>query len=680
VSMRDRTAVGDALAKGGLPSLIVAALLCTSPARSQQTAEELRNLSVAGLMSMEVTSASKKEQKISRVATAIFVITQQDIRDSGATNIPDMLRMVPGLDVAQINANTWAVSARGFNHQFSDKLLVLIDGRAVYTPLFGGVYWDTQDVPLEDIDRIEVIRGPGATVWGANAVNGVINIITKKAGDTQGSLVTGGGGTQEQAFGTVQYGGKFKGLTSYRAFVKYLDRNHFPDLNGQNAMDGWHLLHSGVRTDTTLSKSDSVTVQGDIYSGSEGAIIGHIASIDPPVNVNVQRVAELSGGNVLGRWDHNFSSRSDTTLQLYFDRYTRSGPESHEVRNTFDLDFQHHLALGTRQDLIWGAGYRRSADRTVGTIDQGWIPPDRTLQLFSMFVQDEITLRPDRLFLTVGTKVEHNDFNGFEIEPSARVAWTPTARHTFWAAVSDAARTPSRVDANGEFPLAAFPGTGGTPAELILFGNPHEKSDYLLATEAGYRVQPSARVSVDLSLFYNRYRDLRSTEPHAVFFDAGPVPHLEIPLVYDNKLHGTTHGIEFATKLKVTNYWTLSPGYALLQMHLHTDATSQDTTNVADIQGSNPRHQAQLRSHIELGRGLAWDASAYFVASLPAQQLPSYTRLDTQLRWLVGERTELTFGGQNLLKDHHLESNDTGTSVNSSQVKRSAYVKFVWRF
>jgi iron complex outermembrane receptor protein len=652
--------------------------------QSSQTGQsapgDLTQVSIESLMNMEVTSVSKKEQKISQVAAAIFVISQKDIRRSGATSIPDLLRMVPGLEVAQINANTWAISARGFNHQFSDKLLVLMDGRSVYTPLFGGVYWDTQDVPLDDIERIEVIRGPGATAWGANAVNGVINIITKKAEDTQGTLVTGGGGTEEQAFGTLQYGGKFREKTSYRAFMKYFDHNHFPDLNGQDAGDDWHLWHGGFRADESFSKRDSLTVQGDIYSGSEGAIIGHIVSIAPPVNANVQRIADLSGGNVLSRWNHFFSGRSDTTLQFYFDRNTRSGPESREVRNTIDLDFQHHLAWGARHDVIWGGAYRRSADQTVGTIDQAWVPADRTTQLFSAFVQDEITLKRDRVFLTVGTKLEHNDFTGFEVAPSARVAWTPSGRHTFWGAVSEATRNPARSDANGDFNFTVFPGASGTPTEITAFGNPALESERLIATEAGYRAQASGKLSIDLAVFFNNYSHVRTLEPGTPFFDTNPVAHLVLPQFFANKVKGTTDGIEAALNWKVTDRWTLSPGYALLQMHLHTDPTSQDTTTVPDTVGSNPRHQAQLRSHVDITHGFLWDTSVYFVDHLPFQQLPSYTRLDTQLTWRLAERLELGVVGQNLLQDHHVESNDIQTSVNASEVKRSAYAKFAWRF
>src|SRR5580692_444091 len=331
---------------------------------------DLTQISLEDLMDIKVTSVSKKEQKMSQAAAAIYVITWGDIRRSGATNIPDLLRMVPGMDVEQINANTWAVSARGFDQQFSNKLLVLIDGRAVYTPLVGGVNWDTQDVPLEDIDRIEVIRGPGATLWGANAVNGVINVVTKRAADTQGGLVTAGGGTEGQGLGTVQFGGTLGGNTSYRIFTKYLNHNSLPALDGTSGDDAWDLLHGGFRVDTTVLKKDFLTLQGDLYGGKEGAAIVHIFSIDPPNTGNLDSRFSLSGGNILGRWNHVFSDRSDTTVQFYFDSYTRTGPEASETRHSIDIDFNHHFSWGARQDVVWGFGYRRTWDKTIGTIDQ----------------------------------------------------------------------------------------------------------------------------------------------------------------------------------------------------------------------------------------------------------------------------------------------------------------------
>jgi iron complex outermembrane receptor protein len=645
-------------------------------AGNSRVSPDLTQVSLENLMNMEVTSVSKKEQKMSQVAAAIFVITQEDIHHSGATNIPDLLRMVPGIDVAQINSNTWAISARGFNFQFASKLLVLIDGRAVYTPLFGGVNWDTQAVPLEDIERIEVIRGPGGAIWGANAVNGVIDIITKRADDTQGILATGGGGTQALEFGTLQYGGKIGQSSKYRIFTSYQNNNHLPDLNGQNGEDGWHLLHGGFRADTKLSQKDSLTTQGDVYTGSEGAIIVH-SIFSPPDNVSVQRLATLSGGNILGRWNHTFSTRYDTTLQFYFDEYRRGGPESTDVRDTIDFDFQNHAVLSIRQDLIWGAGYRHGVDDTRGTIDQAFIPADSSKHLFNLFVQDQITLKPSRVYLYVGTKLEDSYFAGFDLQPSVHLAWTPSARRTFWAGVSRASRTPARRDVGLDAVLAALPG----PEEVVLLGNPKIKSEHLVAYELGYRAQPTERFSISVTAFVNTYHNLESTEPLPPAIDTSFVPPIVVhPKLLDNKLHGTTNGVEVYMKWKPASRWTISPGYSFLQMHLHTDSTSLDTTSVADAQGSNPGHQAQLRSHLELWPGLAWDANAYFVGRLPAQFVASYTRLDTQLTWRLQESVSLSVIGQNLLRDHHVEFNDAFQSVNSSQVKRSAYVKLTWQF
>jgi iron complex outermembrane receptor protein len=627
-------------------------------------------------MNLEVTSVSKKEQKMSQVAAAIFVITQEDIQRSGATNIPDLLRMVPGLDVAQISSNTWAISSRGFNFQFASKLLVLIDGRAVYTPLFGGVNWDTQSVPLEDIERIEVIRGPGGAIWGANAVNGVINIITKKAGDTQGTLATGGGGTQALEFGTLQYGGKIGQSSNYRVFTSYQNNNHLPDLNGQNGEDGWHLLHGGFRADTKLSQKDSLTTQGDVYTGSEGAIIVH-SVFSPPDNVNVERIATLSGGNILGRWNHIFSSRYDTTLQFYFDEYRRGGPESIDVRDTIDFDFQNHVVLGARQDLVWGVGYRHGLDDTEGTIDQAFIPADFSKHLFNLFAQDQITLKPNRVNLYVGTKLENSYFTGFDLQPSVHLAWTPSTRRTFWIGISRASRTPAQRDTGLAAVLAALPG----PEEVVLLGNPKMRQEHLIAYELGYRAQLTEQFSISLTAFVNTYHNLESTEPLPSTLDTSSVPPILIhPKLLDNKLHGTTNGFEAYMKWKPASRWTISPGYSFLQMHLHTDSTSLDTTSIVDAEGSNPGHQAQLRSHLELWPGFAWDANAFFVGRLPAQFVASYTRLDTQLTWRMQESVGLSLVGQNLLKDHHVEFNDAFQSVNSSQVKRSAYAKLTWQF
>jgi iron complex outermembrane recepter protein len=672
-----------ALLRGGMGLILLMCAVASADGQAPQGPKSLATMSMQDLMNIEVTSVSKKEQKLSDVAAAIYVITQEDIRRSGTTNIPDLLRMVPGMDVAQINANTWAVSARGFNHQFSDKLLVLIDGRAVYTPLLGGVDWETQDVPLEDIDRIEVIRGPGATIWGANAVNGVINIVTKKAEETQGGLVSGGGGSEGQAYGTLRYGGRLGTSTNYRVFAKYLNQDALPELDGREGNDSWNLLHGGFRADATISPKDALTLQGDLYTGGEGATIIHIFSVDPPVIGDQDLRFGLSGGNVVGRWEHRFSSRSDAALQFYFDNYRRLGPEASESRDTVDFDFTHHFAWGSRQDIVWGLGYRRTWDKTLGTIDQAFVPPNTTLHLFNSFIQDTVALKPGRLFLTVGTKLEDSYFSGVDLEPSVRLAWTPSGRNTLWAAASEAEQSPDRRLVGLEAGLAVFPDPEGSPnpVEVILFGNPQFVPEHVLNYEAGYRAHPGEGLSLDVSAFFNRYHDLETVEPGPERFEPAPGPaRLVIPLTFGNLMYGTTEGAELAGSLKLTDRWTLAPGYAFLEMHLHTEPSSQDTTSPFTYQGSNPQHQIQLRSHVELFHNLSWDANGYFVSALPAEQVPSYTRIDTQLSWQFGETARLSVVGQNLLRDHHFESLDVLTLVNPALIKRSVYAKLTWRF
>ena len=644
--------------------------------KTPATALNAASMSIDDLMNVHVTSVSKEEQKMSHVAAAVFVIGQEDIRRSGATNIPDLLRMVPGLDVAQINANTWAISARGFNSQFANKLLVLVDGRAVNSPTFDQVYWDTLDVPLEDIDRIEVIRGPGGAVWGNNAVNGVINVITKKAQNTQGTLVSGGGGSLEQGFGTAQYGGTTKAGAAYRIFTTYHNRDHFPDLGGQDGGDSSHLLHGGFRADSDLSRSDALTLQGDIYTGGEGASVIH-SLLAPPENIAAFAHANFSGADVLGRWSHSFSSRSDITWQFYFDKYIRSGPQYHEDRDTIDFDFRHHLVLGSRHDLNWGVGYRHSADQTVGTVDVSFFPANQAGHLFNFFVADQITLAPDRLFLSLGTKLENNYYTGFEVAPSLRLAWTPTNRQTFWAAVSEAHRAPSQRDISLNAALAALPG----PAEVALFGNPQYDDESVWAYELGYRTQVNNRISIDLATFLNSYRDLQSIEPLPPFIEPNSSPALLIiPMTFANKMHGTTGGVEASVRWKITGRWTLSPGYSFLKVDLQTYPTSMDTSSVEQTKSSSPNHQAQIRSHFELPHGIGWDSSVYFMGPLPEQRVRSYTRVDSQLTWRFSEGTQLTIVGQNLLSDHHLEFNSDIGIVNPSRIKRSAYAKMTWKF
>jgi iron complex outermembrane receptor protein len=661
---------------------LVVSLLASlaTPAWPQQKPLDLTDESLENLMNIEVTSVSKKEQRLSNVAAAIFVITTEDIRRSGATNIPDLLRMVPGMDVAQTNSNTWGISARGFNGQFADKLLVLIDGRTVYSPIFSGVFWDAQEIPLETIERIEVIRGPGATVWGSNAVNGVINIITKSARDTVGTLISAGGGTHEQGSGTGIYGGRIGDAGAYRIFASDLNDGHFPRPAGPSGQDAWDSVHGGFRADATLSTKDSLTVQGDFFDGTAGETDSIPISISPPVTAVVALQERFSGWDVLSRWNHVASPRSETSLQVYFDRTNHGDATFGLAVNTFDIAFQHHVAWGSRQDFVWGLGYRLNSDDTASTFRVVFNPADRRTQLLNSFVQDEITILPNRVSATLGVKLEHDDYVGFGWEPSGRLVWNMGKRNMLWGAISRALRTPDRSDTAVRANRLAVPGPNNLPLLVSVFGNPDEQDVSLNAFEAGYRNQLTDRTSLDLTIFYNDYDYLRSTEPGAPFLETNPAPlHFVAPLTFANGIYGETHGIEASANWRITDRWTLSPGYAFLAMHLHRGAASQDTTTVPATEGAVPNHQAQLRSHVDLPRRLQWNASAYFVGRLSAQAVPSYTRLDTNLIWDPVEHFSIKLVGQNLLQDRHQEFSPAQTAL-STLVKRSFYVQLTAQF
>jgi iron complex outermembrane receptor protein len=648
------------------------------PARSQTP--DLTQKSLEDLMNIEVTSVSKKEQTTSQAAAAVFVISREDIRRSGALNIPDLLRMVPGLDVAQIDAGNWAISARGFNGQYSDLLLVMVDGRAVYNPIFAGVFWDSQNVALENIERIEVIRGPGAAVWGSNAVNGVINIITRSANTSQGDYVAAGAGNESGRV-VVGYGGKVPGLGAYRIYGQGFHYRSLPTLAGLDGQDDWSLARAGFRTDSTLSAKDSLTTEGEAYKGNAGEITIRPVSIQPPVTATLALRDRYSGWNVLSRWNHTMSSRSDTSLQVYFDRTNRGDSTYSLGLNTFDIDFQHHVNLGTRQDIVWGLGYRVNSDGTDPTLRIVFTPEDRVTQLFSLFAQDDIAVLPDRLHLSLGARVEHNSYTGFDVEPSARLAWTPDSKNMVWGAVSGADRTPARSDTGVRVNYTALPGPGGLPMLVSIFGNPNFKNEQLTAFEAGYRNAWSSRFSLDSTVFYNRYRDLTSVEPGAPRIETNPAPtHLLVPESFGNGLYGETHGIELFANWKVASFWTLSPGYTFFSMHLHPFAGSQDFTDAAGTEGGSPDHKAQLRSSVSLPRNLQWNASAYFVNRLSAVSIPSYTRLDTSLLWHAGERVSMSVVGQNLLKSLHPEYAGPDSTVQPGMMRRGAYAKITWSF
>jgi iron complex outermembrane recepter protein len=659
---------------------ILCLLILASPAGAKQKAVDLTNQSLEDLMNIKVVSVSKTDQSVARTAAAIFVITQEDIHRSGATSIPDLLRMVPGMDVAQIDANTWAISARGFNERFGNELFVMVDGRSIYTPSFGGVYWEALDIPLEDIERIEVIRGPGGSIWGTNAVNGVINIITKKASETKGALVTAGGGNIDQGSGLAQFGGAAGQDTNYRVFTKYFNQDHLPGVAGNDGGDGWHSLRAGFRADSTLSSRDSLTFQGDLYSMRIGNPAFTFPNVTTPAPIPTELLVNMAGGYIQGTWSRAISGRSGATLQVSYDRYERNDTVGDD-RGTLNVDFSHHFAWGERNAIVWGVNFLDSDSQFHGTFFTSFIPAHLNRRVYGVFVQDEITIRPDRLYLTVGTKFEDNHYTGLNVMPSARIAWTPTPEQTVWASVSDAVRSPAEIDTNFRANVGSFSVPGDpTPFLIAFIGNPNVEDESLIAYEFGYRRVIGKQFSVDFSSYYNDYNHQDTTEPAPTFFEATPAPaHIVVPLTYQNLMYGGTQGIEVFGTWKVTNRWTLNPGYAFEAIHMHLRPTSEDTTSVAAAEGASPRHSAQLRSRVDFPHGLTWDTSAYFVGRLTDPAEPSYTRLDSQLSWRFSEGGSISLVGQNLLKGLHQEFVDSTNSAQTTLVKRSVYIKFTWR-
>jgi iron complex outermembrane receptor protein len=589
--------------------------------------------------------------------------------------------MVPGVDVAQIDTGKWAISARGFNGQYSDKLLVLVDGRTVYTPVFAGVFWDSQNILFDTIERVEVIRGPGAAVWGANAVNGVINIITRTANDTSGGYLAAGAGSSGTGPEAFRYGGNVRNLGAWRVIAEGFHYNALPAFGGIDGNDDWRLIRGVFRTDSKLSARDSLTAEGEAYQGNAGERADTPVSLEPPENAVLALRDRYSGWNLLARWNRVISPRSQTSLQVYFDRTTRGDTTYNIGLDTFDIDFQHHFAWIARQDIVWGLGYRHSSDGTDPTLRISFTPQNRGTQLFSSFAQDEIVVRPDCVKLSLDARLEDNDYTGFDVQPSARLVWTPDSRSMFWSAVSGADRTPARSDTNIRVNYTAFPGPGGLLALVSLFGNPNQKNEHLTSFEAGYRSTWTSRLSLDSAVFYNRYRDLTSVEPGAIRLEVNPAPlHLLIPSTFSNGLYGETHGVEVFANWKATSFWTLSPGYSFFSAHLHRFAGSQDFTDAAVTEGSSPDHQAQLRSSVSLPRNLQWNTAGYFVNRLPTLAVPSYTRLDSSFIWDAGEHFSLGVVGQNLLRNLHPEFSGSDTTVQPGLMRRDAYAKIAWSF
>src|SRR3989441_3616758 len=641
---------------------------------NQNPPENLKQVGLEQLGQIEVTTASKVPVKATRTPAAIYVITQEDIRRSGATSIPEALRLAPGVEVARVDSNTWSLGVRGFESTLSRSVLVLIDGRSVYTPLFAGVYWQVQDTLLEDIDRIEVIRGPGGTIWGANAVNAVINIITKKAQETHGTLASSGGGNIDQGFVNFRYGaGNSKGL-NYRIYGKAFTRG--PEFHPDHQQfDDWRMGQIGFRTDWDAHNRDRLTLQGDVYNGDAGQRVG-IASYSPPFMTDVQQNAELSGGNLLGRWERELGSGSNIQLQTYYDRTNRKQANFAESRDTFDIDFIHHLTLPGRQDFLWGLGARLSSGNVSEVVPTVVFTPNHyTDKLYNAFIQDEIPVVGDQLSLTIGSKFLHNNYSGFEIEPTARLLWTPSSRQTVWGAVTRAVRTPSRVEEDLQLTALA------APAPLTFFrviGDRKFSSESLIGYEAGYRSLLGPKFHVDIAAFYNNYDHLLSIEPGAPFSESSPPPpHFVVPFLIRNGLLGSTSGIEIAPDWRPTLWWRLEGSYSYLYTDLKRRTGSLDPSTVSSIEGSSPHHQVVIQSSLDLPKNLEFDQTYRYVSALPAQLVGSYGTADVRLGWRLTRHFSLSLSGRNLLQPRHAEfGGDPGSLVG---IKRSVYGKITWQ-
>ncbi|RPH43229.1 MAG: TonB-dependent receptor [Planctomycetota bacterium] len=608
--------------------------------------------------------------------SAVFVILPEDIRRSGARSIPEALRMAPGLQVARLDANKWAISSRGFNGRFSNKLLVLMDGRSVYTPLFSGVFWDVQDTFLEDIERIEVIRGPGATVWGANAVNGVINIITKPASHTKGVYASGGVGTEYRDFASGRYGGP-SGEESdvyYRAYGKYQNNDGFG-----GGHDDWFMARGGFRTDYKIDDGQTFTALGDIYDGEVGDRVT-VPTLTPPFSRTFNEHTPVRGSNILGRWTLKTSEQSQLSVQSWFEYTSRINDVVAERRRTFEMMVDHRFSPLTGHDLTWGAEFRFTEDEIVGSESVQFDPDHRDAVIGSFYLQDEMTIVRDRLQLTLGCKFEYNTFSRhvrpLEVQPNVRLAWTPDAAHAVWLAAARAVRTSSRAESDARAIVAVDP-VG--PTAFTLIGNQDFHPEELLALEAGYRMQPREEISFDLATFVNLYDDLRTFEPGVPFPAATPVPHVILPLDNSNRMMGRTYGVELSVTTRPFPWWKMQASYAFLYLNLIPDSDSRDPT-AESIEHENPANQIYFRSSWDLGANVDLDVMPRYVSGLSALNVEAYVELDARLAWRPWKNGEVSVTGQNLLHRSHMEFAPSILSTEPTRPERGGYLMVAVRF
>ncbi len=642
--------------QGNLRALALTTILASCPllapaayAAPEMEPSELLNLSLEQLSNIEVTSVSKKAEKETEAAAAIYVITQEDIKRSGATAIPELLRMVPGITVTRAGSHDWTVTSRGSNDQFSNKLLVLMDGRTIYSHLFSGVIWEVQDTMLEDIDRIEVIRGPGATLWGANAVNGVINIITKSAKDTQGGLAVASAGNQVRGIGSMRYGGKLAEESHIRTYAKYTDYNSEFRPNGSSANDNWHKSQAGFRSDSKIMDGDKLNIQGDIYSIDED-INYTIPDLTSGTYSTPAEGAKASGGNIMAKWERKTSKDSQISLQAYFDNTFYKTSFFNDETNTFDVDFQQVWTGWSGQEIVWGGGYRFiNSKNDPSSAQYALIPSNRNDNLLSAFVQDKFTLIPSEVFLTLGSKFEHNSYTGVEVQPSARLSWLAADNQTVWASVSRAVHTPSPGTNSVQQSLVIVPPSMAVPIPTVLslVGNTSLDSEELTAYELGYRIQPTKSLALDAAAFYNDYDKIFNGNLGTAVV---PGAYVFQPVLAENTNSARSMGAELSAKWNVSNQWQMAGSYSYISLVFD----SKSSIGYSFV-GKHPKHQFNMRSTYLFPYNIEMTNALYFVDDLSGVGVPGYHRFDTRFSYEVTKGLEVSLVGQNLFDDRHQE-------------------------
>jgi iron complex outermembrane recepter protein len=657
--------------------ILLLAVAHAASVESPEAQNPVKHLSLAELGDIEVTTVSKEPERAMQTNAAIYVITQEDIQRMGATTVPEALRLAPGVEVERIDSHTWAVGIRGFGSNLTRDVLVLIDGRVVYTTLFAGTYWDVQNLLMEDIDRIEVIRGPGGTIWGPNALNGVINIITKKASDTRGTVIGAAGGNLEQGLANARYGGN-SGRIDYRIYEFGFNRGPEYHPDGIN-FDRWRSIQTGFRTDWQKSTRDGFTFQGDIYDEGAGEGVG-ASMYTPPYSEIVYGTAQLSGGDIVGRWQRIFSEGKDLQFQASYERTNRHEPNLIDLRNNYDVDFLDRFRLLARQEVSWGFGAIFSrGDNPVVVTGLQFQPSPRTDRLQQFFLQDEARLIDKRLTLNLGTKILKTNFTHWLLQPTARLLWTPTSKQSFWIAFTHAVRTPS--DAEEDFSLLGFTGAfiNGLPLLARFNPNPDFRPEQLNGYEAGYRLLFGKSVYLDIASFYNHYHGLFSEDITGLPYletTPGP-PHYLIPADFGNGLLAITKGIEFSPEWRPLPFWRVRAGYSYLHMNVGKTVGSLDIGTAPIIQGSSPKDEVWAQSGLDFAKVFSLDLTYRHDSALTALTVPAYTTADARFDWQVNRQFKLSAVGHNLLQPHHVEFSgiDPGPSIG---IKRTAYGQITW--